>query len=252
MTVTSVQPARSIPLDGCFNFRDCGGLPTVCQGPVRRGMLFRGDAPHDPTTSDVGKLNSLQIKTVIDLRGPTEKISKYSDYLPGVRTYELPMVDLTRDSQDFSLWSDPEYVATRYRSVLDNDGDAILEILAILTDPSIYPVLIHCTAGKDRTGVVIALLLSLLGVEDGFIITDYALSREAMPRLLAWLRETYPASGQQLSNSAPAWLIAAPETMRTMLNGLRAEFGQIENYAVQLGVGSAIGYIRAALLAANH
>jgi protein-tyrosine phosphatase len=252
VTVASIEPTRLVPLDGCFNFRDTGGLRTVDQCAVRRGMLYRGDAPHALTASDVSRLSALAIRTVIDLRGASEKTSNYSDYLDSVRTYELPMLDLTRDGEDFARWSDPEHVAVRYRSVLDNDSEAIIEILAILTDPSAYPVLVHCTAGKDRTGVVIALLLSMLGVDDEAIIADYALSRDAMPRLLAWLRETYPASGQRLSHAAPAWLIAAPETMRTMLDRLRDEFGPTENYAAQLGVASAIGYIRAALRTTSH
>ncbi len=243
---------RHLRLDGSFNFRDAGRYRTRFDCPIRAGRLFRAGAPHQLTDRDVKQLKSLDISTIIDLRAHGEKAHRYSDVLDNVAGFELPMFDAVRESQDFAQWRDPTVVARRYREILDDAHEVVADILAILTDPASFPVLIHCTAGKDRTGIVLALLQSLLGVDDSTIFTDYAMSAEAMPQLVASLAIAYPDAHERLATLAPALLIADPAIMQELFRGLRREHGSIEQYIASLGVESAIPYLRSALLDRSH
>jgi protein tyrosine/serine phosphatase len=109
---------------------------------------------------------------------------------------------------------------------------------------------IHCAAGKDRTGIVSAVLLGLLGVPDKDIVADYALSGGAMVRFLAWLRAEYPDAKDELERSSAAIVAAEPETMALFLQRFRSVHGSFEDYAESLGMISAATALRAALLEA--
>ena len=132
--------------------------------------------------------------------------------------------------------------------MLEKGADAVAEALLILADPASYPAVFHCTAGKDRTGLLAAVVLGLLGVPDDDIITDYALSQEAMGRMLTWLRAERPDVREQIDNSAAAIVAAEPDTMSLFIQRLRQRYGSFATYAESLGVGGAVAPIRQALL----
>jgi protein tyrosine/serine phosphatase len=94
----------------------------------------------------------------------------------------------------------------------------------------------HCAAGKDRTGVVAALVLDVLGVSDDDIATDYSLSRLGMDRFRAWILETYPEAADAMSDQPQAFLDAPAEAMHQFLTGLRARHGSVHDYVTSLGV----------------
>ena len=106
----------------------------------------------------------------------------------------------------------------------------------------------HCSAGKDRTGILAAVLLGVLGVPDDTIVADYALSARAMQRLIEHYRQKYPDAGEQLARIAPAMVAAHPEAMATLLAGLRRDYGTFDDYAAAIGVGSAAAHLRAGVL----
>ena len=133
--------------------------------------------------------------------------------------------------------------------MLDNAQNSVAEVLAVLSDPSAYPAMFHCSAGKDRTGVIAAVLLGALGVPDDTIIADYALSATAMHQLVDYYKRAHPDSVELLERLAPAMVAAHPDTMRMLIEGIRRDFGSFDGYAEALGVGGAPKYLRAALLA---
>jgi protein-tyrosine phosphatase len=243
---------RRLQFDGCFNFRDLGGYRTRDGFVVRPRRLFRADGPHALTEADGAMLRALSVTTILDLRTPDEAAERghYSTSLPGVTTYSLPMTDVLPHVDELPSWIEPSVVAGRYQEMLVAGNEAICESLAILTDPDAYPAMLHCSAGKDRTGILSALILGILGVPDETIVDDYALSGPAMVQLIEHLHRTYPDARDQLNRIAPAMVAAEPETMQRFLAGLRAEYGSFGAYVDALGMAPAIPYLRANLLEA--
>jgi len=241
---------RQLEFDGCFNFRDIGGYSTSTGASVSSRRLHRADGPHALTDLDRVRLEGLGLASVIDLRTPEEIVQRgsYRAALPSVAEYRVPMTDVLPDLDDLARWVEPAVVARRYRDMLHEGRDALGEVLAILSDPSTYPTVVHCSAGKDRTGIVSAVLLGLLGVGDDTIVADYALSGPAMLRLVEHLRRVYPDTEEWLERVAPALIAAEPETMTRFLADLRADYGSFDGLADAIGVGSAPRYIRIALL----
>jgi protein-tyrosine phosphatase len=244
------SPGRQLVFDGCFNFRDLGGYPTSAGVPVLARHLYRADGPHALSDADRRRLDGLGLATVIDLRTADEASQRgtYGAVLRDVVEYHVPMIDVLPDLDDLSRWVDPEVVADRYRDMLNEGQDTLAEVLAILSDPTSYPTVVHCSAGKDRTGIVSAVLLGLLGVDDDTIVADYALSGPAMGRLVNHLRDKYPDTNDWLERVAPALIAAQPETMTRFLADLYTQYGSFDGLADTIGVGSAPRYLRNALL----
>ena len=249
--MTTLDFERRVACEGCFNFRDLGGYATEDGRWTRRGRLYRADGPHALTAADIDKLAALGLATVIDLRTPDEVAERgcYVDVLSDLIEYHLPMMDVLPDTNELPEWVDPEVVADRYAAMLDAGRDNIAEMLAVLSDPSAYPAMFHCSAGKDRTGVVAAVLLGVMRVPDATIIADYAMSGTAMRALLAHYHLAYPDAGEQLARVAPAMVAAHPESMAGLIERVRRDYGGFEAYADVVGVGSAPRFIRAATLA---
>jgi protein-tyrosine phosphatase len=248
--VRPLEFERRIAFEGCFNFRDLGGYRTRDGRWVLPQRLYRADGPHALTRDDVVTLRSLELATVIDLRTPDEVEARgcFIALLDDVVEFHLPMIDVLPDTDALPDWIDPEVVATQYRAMLDGGAAAIAESLAILADPSAYPALFHCSAGKDRTGILAAVLLGVLGVSDRTIVADYALSAAAMQQLIDYYKQKYPDAGEQLARVAPAMVAAHPEAMASFIAGLRRDYGTFDDYAAALGVGSAVNHIRSAVL----
>ena len=249
--VQTVPFERHVHLDGCFNFRDLGGYRTADGRWTRPQRLYRADGPHALTAADGDALAALELATVLDLRSPQEVEHRgcYTAALSNVVEYHLPMFDLLPDPDELVDWVDPALVARRYRTMLDEAESTIAEILDVLSDPDACPTLFHCSAGKDRTGIVAAVLLGVLGVPDHVIVTDYTLSATAMHRLVAYYQATYPDAAEQLSRVAPAMVAANPNAMAGLVRGLHRDYGTFDDYASAIGAGDAPRHIRDSLLA---
>jgi protein-tyrosine phosphatase len=241
---------RQIGFEGCFNFRDLGGYRTIDGRWLLPQRMYRADGPHALNPADVDKLRALELSTVIDLRTPQEVLDRgcYLAMLSDAVEFHLPLIDVLPDPDELPNWLDPDVVACQYRNMLDQGEEAIAEALAILSDPSAYPAMFHCSAGKDRTGVLAAVLLGVLGVPDEVIVADYALSAGAMHLLIEHYKQSYPDAGEQLARVAPAMVAAHPEAMAAFVEGVRRDYGTFDDYANAIGVGSAPRYIRTAVL----
>lgn len=250
MAISARQRERVVALEGCFNFRDLGGYETADGRSVRWRRLFRADGLHRLTESDQRDLAKLGLQTVIDLRSQGELAERGSIAwsAPGLAYHHLPMSEVLPDQEELPSWVDATYAASRYAELLGQGREAVTEALAVLTDPAAYPAVFHCAAGKDRTGILSALILGLLGVSDQLIVSDYALSRAGMIRFLDWLRSNYPGASEQLERSSAAILAAEPETMALFLERFHSDHGSFEDYAASLGMASAVAYLRLALL----
>jgi len=222
---------RSYPIEGVFNFRDIGGYAGLDGRPVRWRRVFRSDSPHRlPAT----RFPELGVRTVIDLRRPYEvaRDGRVAEF-PGLAYRHIHPEHPEWRVSDYDETAGLErFIADRYRELAEVGMVGIGTALKVIADPSAGPVVVHCVAGKDRTGVVCALTLSLLGVSDDDVAEDYALSTVASERYTAWVRTTLPAVA-----AVPAPFLSSPAAaMRLFLDELRERHGSVEDYAARAGV----------------
>lgn len=238
---------RHIRLEGAVNFRDLGGYRAADGRSIRWRTLFRADGLSRLTQPDRATIRQLGIATVIDLRssGELEGGRFPVEEIP-VGFHHLPLIDQLPDREGFELT--PGMLAAQYRDMLADAAPEIARVLGIVAERHAHPVIVHCTAGKDRTGVLIAVLLGLLGVPDEVIIEDYALSAGAMEALRAKLIERYP-EGREVIERADELFSAHPSNMTELLEHIEARYGTIEAYAAGAGAGpDVVGALREVLL----
>lgn len=230
--MTALGPRR-ITLDGPANFRDLGGYPTGDGRTVRSGRVFRSDSLSHLSVADVSHLvDGLGLVTVVDLRAANE-LATYG-HAPlggrGVAVHHLPIVDETRrtgDERDRDLASRP--MADIYTVMLERFADRFVAVLRVAADPANQPVVFHCAAGKDRTGLVAALLLGVLGVADDVIALDYATTAEHLDELLTRQRARGP-EGNETATVDPVLLSAEAHVMREVLARLTTSHGSVDGY----------------------
>lgn len=234
------DPRRRIELPGVLNLRDVGGYPVAGGGSVRWRTLFRSDALSGLDAAGAAALAGLGIKTVVDLRTQAE-VDMAPSPLAG-RVTHLPLIE------DLQALPAPELAAV-YRYVTDERGDAIAAAISELTSDDAFPALVHCTAGKDRTGMVVALILAVLGVPDEVIAADYALSAVYLePEQTPVIGQLSASTG--LGDDLTRALLASPaELILRVLDWVRASAGSAEGYLRAHGMtDGALSSLRSALI----
>ena len=241
---------RAIDFAVVFNARDLGGLATDDGRTVRRGILYRADGVNRLAGDDLEKARALRLSTVVDLRtdGEIERGGRFPVDEHPVEWHHLPM--LTR------MWSEDDLVVTtgaadflrdRYVDML-TDGAASLGVIARLVGDG-TPLLFHCAAGKDRTGVVAAYLLGLAGVARSEIVADYHATAGAMASFVEWLRVTYPDAIDAMTSQPPEYLEAPAEAMAGFLDVIDGRWGSMAGYASSIGIdASTVGRVRSVLV----
>ena len=242
---------RTIRLEGCLNFRDLGGYPTRHGRTVRWSQVYRSDALHLLSAADVTKLrDELRIADVIDLRSSSEVKADGRGPLAAapMRFHHVPLFDgVVRDRRTEGE-PDPVTLADRYFLLAEFAQAPIARVIVTLAETT-APAVYHCAAGKDRTGVISAILLSLLGVDDEIIVADYALTQENLDQIIDRLMAS-EGYQEMLSALPPDTLHAAPETMRALLERVHQKYGSMCGYAQAAGVSDAtIEQLRDRLLA---
>jgi protein-tyrosine phosphatase len=241
--------SRLIPLEGCLNFRDLGGYPTADGRLVRWRQVFRSDALHLLTPADVTRLrDELRVREVIDLRSSAELRSEGQGPLAeqDVRFHHVPLFDGEVRGEDRERAAQIS-LADRYVFLAQLAGERIGRVITTIADADAGAVF-HCAAGKDRTGVISAILLGLLGVPDDVIVADYVATRENHDAIVDRLNalEGYRT---MLAALPPDTMHANPETMLEFLERLRAAHGSFEDYARGTGMTAAVvGRLRERLL----
>lgn len=243
------ENGRHIPVPGTLNFRDAGGYRVEGGGTIARRTLFRSDALHRVDRAGSDMLAALDLKTVLDLRILEELLiaqSPLADFADrGTRTIHLSLV-----GPDFSEL--PPGLDGVYSFFVDRRGQAIAAAIKHLASPGALPGLVHCTAGKDRTGIVIAFTLAAVGVPDEVIVADYALSgMYLVPEQTAVIGQISAASG--LDEQLMRTLIASPpELMTRTLARAREQAGSIAGYLIRNGLTDAdLAALRTALVQAE-
>jgi protein-tyrosine phosphatase len=236
---------RRIRLAGTTNLRDLGGYPAADGGTVRWRTLLRSDALHRLDAAGRAALAGLGLRTVIDLR-TDEEVRATPSALDGTgaQNCHVPLFDAA------AIGHLPPELAAVYRYMIDDCGAAIAEAIGRLCAPAALPGLVHCTAGKDRTGLVVALLLEVIGVPDEVIAADYAMSgTHPDPGAASAISRIRAASGVGRWIDLGA-LGASPEIIRDALARVRARSGSVSGYLLGNGLTPAdLSNLRTALIA---
>jgi protein-tyrosine phosphatase len=223
-----------IELEGAHNVRDLGGL-AADGARTRAGVLLRSDALHELTAADVEQLvDVVGVAHVVDLRSSAERSERGRGALgsTAVRYTELEVIGpdvLARRAATraaaFAAGLDPARILSDgYVELLELGAQAFTEAFGRIIEPGGTPALVHCAVGKDRTGVLIALLLDAAGVDRDEIVADYARTGERMAPIIARWTTTNPSSG--LTEQLAAFTaMAVPETMEHVLEHLHDRWG---------------------------
>jgi protein tyrosine/serine phosphatase len=232
-----------------FNFRDLGGAPTADGGTVHYGRLYRSDSLHRMTSAECAQLCALGVRTVLDLRRPyeIERDGRIRE-TEGLAYFNLHPVHREWNPARYDPAGGPaRFLADRYLDMADEGAAGLGEALRLIADPGHAPVVMHCFAGKDRTGVLAALILSLLGVPDPHIATDYALSERAQASVSAQILAD--AGDGERAEPPIAFMVCPPEAILLFLTGLRERYGSVPGFAAHSGVtGDDLASLRAHLL----
>lgn len=226
---------RSFPFERVYNFRDLGGYPTADGRAVRWRRLFRSGELQRMSAEEVARTrDALGIATVIDFRSAEEAddprgLGGLCE--PPTQRHHFPLGNARSkyDARESGRW-EPAYVA-----MLEDHGPVWADAVHVLAREQSYPALFHCVTGKDRTGVLAALVLDALGVDEGTILADYAESRRAMDQLIDRLRASGAVGPDRPPNPA---LGVVPAAMAEMLAVLRERHGSARGYLRAHGVSA--------------
>jgi protein tyrosine/serine phosphatase len=234
---------RHLEWEGTINARDSGGLVTA-DGPIRHGALVRSDRLNGLTEAGVAALTAHGVRTVIDIRGSGEAADDWDRYPikgDGIIGYlNQPFRAGLEDEELERVRGLYGAAASREefnRLDLDHSRQGITAIVSAIADAPPGGVLVHCHAGKDRTGIVVALALAVAGVSDNEIADDYALTEHAMDQIMEeWLAHI----GAGESERERQWAMAMPsrEAMLDTLAYLHEHYGGAESYLLGAGMTS--------------
>jgi len=247
--MTKQSYPRHIRFEAVFNFRDLGGYWTRGGQTVSWRRLFRSSELHHMTSHDIIRLKEeIRLRSVIDLRSSRqlEPFSPLNEV--GVEYYNIPLIDRGNNqenvNQDFSNMGEVYSYLVRHEEF----SRRVVEALEIIAEPDNLPLVFHCSAGKDRTGVLTAIVLGILGVTDEDIIEDYTLTAPYMKELInRWNND--PKAAEALENVPEYLLEASPESMTFFLSTLKREYGSVRGYIEAYGAEvSLIHRLQTALL----
>lgn len=243
-----------VDLPGTSNLRDLGGYPTADGRVVARGRLFRSEALAHPGATEMhaiwqeanaGHYRALSLRTVIDLRSETEtqKVPSAWEAATGARVVSLPIAEGVEGTDTNVMGKvlrgevsrfDVEDLADFYRVTLDRRAETFAAAISVVADPDQLPALVHCSAGKDRTGLFVALVLEVLGVDRALTVEDYALTGVLRPDRVQSYAALLSAAG--VDPDAVRTLFETPAAaMQLALRHLDEEYGGAAEYLVGRG-----------------
>jgi len=236
--------SRHIAFDAILNFRDLGGYPTRDGRTVAWRRLFRSGEFRHMTENDLRRLTAdIGLTSVIDLRSGPEVTQHGIDRMAraGIRYHNVSFISGGNREEDERLLKELTSMGEFYLYLVRRSefGGRIVRALEIIAGAENHPLVFHCAMGKDRTGILAAVLLGLLGVEDKDIIEDYVLSTPAAEEFDRRMRSNPEIAGEVAK--LPGYLFqATPESMSLFLSTLRREYGSIRDYVRLQGAGPSL------------
>jgi protein tyrosine/serine phosphatase len=224
--------------------RDLGGLPTASGGRIREGALIRADSLTRLTDDGIALVKAAGVRRIIDLRNVEEATEH--PFATELDLYRLaPLIDPAREPDRNR--SAERSLAAIYCSSLERNARSIVEGVVSIAEAPPGTVVVHCAVGKDRTGMSVALVLSVAGVPDEVVAQDYAASTECLradhEEILASITD------EALRRKALERMSSRPETMAILLSFVRERWGSAEQYLKTHGVtGDQLGSLRARLV----
>lgn len=237
--------SRLIEFESIFNFRDMGGYSGKGGRKVAWRRLFRSGELHHMSGSDATIFtDEIKIKSVIDLRdsesGENQEIGKVKNL--NVQHYSIPLIIISGgnteydDEEETRIFKDFTNCGEIYRYRLNTSGFGrqIVQVLDIIANGDNLPLVFHCSAGKDRSGIIAAMVLGILGVGNRDIVEDYTQTGLHMEKMIdRWKNET--VFTEVLGNLEPYQLEAVPESMEIILAGINGDYGSIRQYLLANG-----------------
>ena len=224
------NPKRQIKLEGGSNFRDLGGYPAANKKHVKWGHIYRSADVSKLTDNDLATLSNLQLTTVCDLRGPDE-LKTNPDRLPtGINYINLPAgsekvqsnlnyATMNRDSLMNSFYGATTHLKAKYKPMFE-------QLLVLPNDKSL---MFHCTAGKDRTGMGAALILSALGVDKKYIVADYAATNVFWKDTREKMLQSMAKNDAAMTAMKPM-LAANPTYINTFFATIDKQYGSMDKF----------------------
>jgi protein-tyrosine phosphatase len=259
MSESSVSTPRVVALEGGHNFREVGGYPTHSGIKLRRALLWRSAGLNRLSATDCRTIRALGIRTIADLRTEHER-----DVMPtpaevseglSMLSWSGDPSEMSRRAGERSSWRDLDHSALRgevarlYTHIAEAHLRQFGDLYRAIADGE-APILIHCTAGKDRTGLAVAILLELIGVTREWVVWDYEQtnfhldkskvdleSAMAVGGTADWLATLSPEGRELLLAADAAYLMAA-------IDGIEGRYGSVEGFALG-GLGLSREVIRA-------
>ena len=234
MTIEQREWSRLLAWEGCLNARDLGGYETRDGRQTRWGAVVRSDSPAALTEAGRAALADYGVRAIIDLRLADEIARDPNPFAePGGHGIAYTNVSVLDPAAGFP--PDTLTLAENYLWTLDRFGGLVAQAMAAIADAPEGGVLVHCAAGKDRTGLISALLLGLVDVPAETIATDYAMTAELLrPRDEEWLEN---GPGERAEREAMlARFAPTAEVMTAVLAGLTERHGGVEAYLLAAGV----------------
>ena len=229
---------RHYPFEGCFNFRDIGGYLNQDGKRIKKGLYFRAGRQDRMSNQDLSKLSNLKISTQIDLRSPDEVLEQGKGPLEAMGANYINIAVIPEGGSDklSRLVGDTKISGKRYLGYLEFGPTTWLRLFGILANEDNLPVVLHCTAGKDRTGVSTAFLLSILGVSREVIEADYLLTNLDTERQADFIESTvgYPEGYDRKTMISVAGV--PKDAMKVFLDGLESKWGSAIEYLEKIGV----------------
>lgn len=226
----------AVALERALNFRDLGGYQSTLGGTVRENRLFRSDSHANLTPADVEAVLGMGVRAVIDLRTPLE-MNRDPSKLAGVDQIayvSIPLSDRIQGQSGEQTF--PASMDALYVNLLDNASEAILFVFKAILENSAGGVVFNCTAGKDRTGVIAALILDLLGVGREEIVQNYAVTQRLMKPIFERMSESFEKS---MGMKLPGYILESrEESMREFLDHLYTRYGGARAYLGEIGFGA--------------
>ncbi|MDE9366105.1 tyrosine-protein phosphatase [Luteipulveratus sp. YIM 133132] len=235
-----------IDLDGAANMRDVGGIPTEDGGQVQPGRLLRSDNLQELSPKDITTLLAHGVSDIVDLRsqvelrltgpGPLTRVTSLTHHHHSLFADDdvavedalvLPWHDRVEEERDANHWT------SHYLGYLAERPDSVSGALDVVAR-SEGATVVHCAAGKDRTGTVVALALSVAGVSDEDITADYVATTERIERIVERLAAV-PAYADNLRGRPLSDHVPDPETIPRLLEAVRRTAGSVPEWLHAVG-----------------